>query len=117
MKKEDSKILGTIYLNMHDEKAKIAGIDYWIREDEWSKGYVTEASKCVLDFAFQKLGLNRIESCGAKDNPGTWKVMEKIGLKYEGIRKKAFFYYYGGIQDLVLYGLTKEEYFEDKNTL
>lgn len=117
VKKEKNKILGTIYLNMHDEKAKIAGIDYWIREDEWSKGYVTEASKCVLDFAFKKLKLNRIESCGAKDNPGTWKVMKKIGLKYEGIRKNGYFYYYRGIQDLVLYGLTKEEYLENETTL
>ena len=112
VKKEDNKILGTIYLNIHDEKAKVAGIDYWIREDEWSKGYVTEAAKCVLDFGFQELNLNRIESSGARNNLGTWKVMEKIGLKYEGTRKQAFFYYYGGVQDLVLYGLTKEEYFD-----
>lgn len=114
VKKEDNKILGTIYLNMHDEKAKTAGIDYWIREDEWSKGYVTEASKCILEFAFNKLDLNRIESMGAKDNPGTWKVMEKIGLKYEGTRKESFFYYYGGIEDMVMYGLSKEGYMKNK---
>ena len=113
VKKEDNKLLGTIYLNMHDEKAKIAGIDYWIREDEWGCGYVTEAAKTILDFAFNTLNLNRIESCGAKDNPGTWKVMEKIGLKYEGTRKNAMFYYYGGIQDLVMYGLTREEYLKE----
>ena len=41
--------------------------------------------------------------------------MEKIGLKYEGIRKKAYFYYYGGMQDLVLYGLTKEEYLNEES--
>lgn len=112
--KDTHKILGTIYLNIHDEKAKIAGIDYWIREDEWGKGYTTEASKRILDFAFNELNLNRIESCGAKDNPGTWKIMEKIGLKYEGTRKSGLFYYYGGIQDLVMYGLTKEEYLTNK---
>ena len=115
VKKEDNKILGTIYLNIHDEKAKTAGIDYWLREDEWSKGYVTEASKKILEFAFDELDLNRIESCGAKDNKGTWRVMEKIGLKYEGTRKQAMFYYYGGIEDLVMYGLTKEEYLNNKN--
>lgn len=114
VKKEDNKVLGTIYLNIHDEKAKTAGIDYWIREDEWGHGYITEASKRILEFAFDTLDLNRIESCGAKDNPGTWKVMEKLGLKYEGTRKQAMFYYYGGIQDLVLYGLTKEEYLKTK---
>ena len=117
VKKEDNKVLGTIYLNIHDEKAKTAGIDYWIREDEWGHGYITEASKRILEFAFDTLDLNRIESCGAKDNPGTWKVMGKLGLKYEGTRKQAMFYYYGGIQDLVLYGLTKEEYLKNKENV
>lgn len=114
VKKEDNKLLGCIYLNIHDERAKTAGIDYWIREDEWENGYTTEASEVILRFAFETLDLNRIESCGAKENPGTWKVMEKIGLKYEGIRKQGLFYYYGGVQDIVMYGLTKEEYLKNK---
>lgn len=113
-KKEDNKILGTIYLNIHSEKARTAGIDYWIREDEWGKGYTTEASKKVLEFAFDVLNINRIESCGSKNNTGTWKVMEKIGLKYEGTRKEGIFYYYGGLEDLVMYGITKDEYNESK---
>lgn len=110
VRKEDELVLGTIMLNMHDEKARCAGIDYYLRKDQWNKGYMTEAAKKILAFAFEELDLYRIESCGSKNNPGTYKVMEHIGLKYEGIRKQAFFYYYGGIQDLVLYGLTKEEY-------
>ena len=110
VEKDTNKLLGCIYLNVHDEKARSYGIDYFIREDSLNKGYVTEASKCVLEFAFNKLNINRIESSGAKSNPGTLKVMEHIGLKYEGVRKDGIFYYYGGIQDLVLYGITKEEY-------
>lgn len=115
VKKEDNKILGCIYLNIHDKKAKTAGIDYWIREDEWGYGYVTEAAKRILEFAFDTLNLNRIESCGAKDNPGTWKVMEHIGLKYEGVRESGAFYYYGGLTDLVMYGITRDEYLLNKN--
>ena len=114
VRKEDNKILGCIYLNIHDEKARIAGIDYWIREDAWGNGYTTEASRKILNFAFDTLNINRIESCGGKDNPGTYKVMEKIGLKYEGERKEGIFYYYGGIEDLVLHGITKEEYKNNK---
>lgn len=110
VRKEDNKILGCIYLNIHDEKARTAGIDYWIREDAWGNGYTTEASRKILNFAFDTLNINRIESCGGKDNPGTYKVMEKIGLKYEGERKEGIFYYYGGLENLVLYGITKEEY-------
>lgn len=114
VRKEDNKILGCIYLNIHDEKARTAGIDYWIREDAWGNGYTTEASRKILNFAFDTLNINRIESCGGKDNPGTYKVMEKIGLKYEGERKEGIFYYYGGLEDLVLYGITKEEYKNNK---
>lgn len=113
-RKEDNKILGCIYLNIHDEKARTAGIDYWIREDAWGNGYTTEASRKILNFAFDTLNINRIESCGGKDNPGTYKVMEKIGLKYEGERKEGIFYYYGGLENLVLYGITKEEYKNNK---
>ncbi len=115
VKKEDNKILGCIYLNIHDKKARTAGIDYWIREDEWGCGYVTEAAQRILEFAFDTLNLNRIESCGAKDNPGTWKVMEHIGLKYEGERQSGAFYYYGGLTDLVMYGITRNEYLFEKN--
>lgn len=114
VEKNTNKLLGCIYLNVHDEKARIYGIDYFLREDSWNKGYATEASKCILNFAFEKLNVNRIESSGAKSNPGTLKVMEHIGLKYEGVRKDGIFYYYGGIQDLVLYGITKEEYYKFK---
>ncbi len=113
VKKEDNKLLGTIYLNIHDKKAKTAGIDYWIREDEWGNGYTTEVSRRIMKFAFETLELNRIESCGAKDNISTWKVMENIGLKYEGTRPKSYFYYYGGIQDMKEYGISKEEYLEE----
>lgn len=115
VKKEDNKILGCIYLNIHDKKARTAGIDYWIREDEWGCGYVTEAAQRILEFAFDTLNLNRIESCVAKDNPGTWKVMEHIGLKYEGERQSGAFYYYGGLTDLVMYGITRNEYLFEKN--
>ncbi len=115
VKKDGNKILGCIYLNIHDKKARTAGIDYWIREDEWGCGYVTEAAQRILEFAFDTLNLNRIESCGAKDNPGTWKVMEHIGLKYEGVRQSGAFYYYGGLTDLVMYGITRDEYLFEKN--
>lgn len=110
--KKEHKLLGTIYLNIHNEKAKIAGIDYWIREDEWNKGYTTESAKRILNFAFNDLELNRIESSGSINNKGTLKVMEKIGLNYEGTRKEAYFYYYGGISDMAYYGLTRKEYVE-----
>lgn len=116
VKKEENLVIGSIMLNILDEKGKIGGIDYYLRKDHWNNGYMTEAAKRVIDFAFNDIKLNRIEAGGSINNPGTYKVLEHIGLKYEGLRKQGYFYYYGGIQDLVLYGLTKEDHEkENKN--
>ena len=41
--------------------------------------------------------------------------MEHIGLKYEGVRESGAFYYYGGLTDLVMYGITRDEYLFNKN--
>lgn len=41
--------------------------------------------------------------------------MEHIGLKYEGERQSGAFYYYGGLTDLVMYGITRNEYLFEKN--
>ncbi len=109
-RKDNHEVIGCIMLNMHDERAKTAGIDYFLKHSEWSKGYMSEATREVMRFAFDDLLLERIESSGAKENPGTWKVMEKCGMKYEGERENALFYYYSGPQTMVYYGISKDEY-------
>ena len=51
----------------------------------WGRGYGTEAAKALLDFGFGKLNLRRILSDCYADNHGSYRIMEKIGMRREGL--------------------------------
>ena len=55
---------------------------YNLHYDYWHKGYCTEAMKAIIAFAHNKLGVNKICSTHAVDNPRSGKVMEKCGLTF-----------------------------------
>lgn len=52
-------------------------------EKEWNKGYATESAKACIDYGFEKLKLKRIIGRAMKENIGSIKVLEKIGLEFE----------------------------------
>lgn len=58
------------------------GIGYNIKYDYWNKGYTTEAMRAIVEYAHEKLGVNKICSDHAVDNPASGRVMEKLGLKF-----------------------------------
>ncbi|MCE7793802.1 GNAT family N-acetyltransferase [Salipaludibacillus sp. CUR1] len=62
-------------------------LGYFTNPDHWNKGYSTEACSKLLEFGFNTLGLERVFGrCMAK-NTASKRVMEKCGLKVEGIAK------------------------------
>lgn len=50
----------------------------------WGKGYATEAVTAVLEHALGPLGLDGVMAVAMPDNVGSWRVMEKAGMHYEG---------------------------------
>lgn len=51
----------------------------------WSKGYAVESAAAVMDHGRKVLGIGRMVAITAPDNYGSIKVLEKIGLKFEGV--------------------------------
>jgi len=51
----------------------------------WSQGYAFESAAAVKTFALETLGLGRVLAITSQDNAGSIKVLEKIGLKFEGM--------------------------------
>jgi len=62
-----------------------------------------------MAFFFDEVKVNRVESSHDPNNPGSGRVMQKCGLRYEGTRRQADFNN-RGIVDSALYGLTAAEY-------
>ena len=65
-----------------------AELGYWIGVPFWNRGYATEASRVLIDFGFEELGLNRIEAQYLMRNPASGRVMEKLGMRREGVRRQ-----------------------------
>jgi ribosomal-protein-alanine N-acetyltransferase len=60
--KADDKIIGTTTLFRYDEQSRRAEIGYILNRQFWGKGYINEALRALVSFAFEKLNLHRIEA-------------------------------------------------------
>lgn len=62
---------------------------YWIGVPYWNKGFCTESARAVLAFAFEELNLHRVFAHHLTRNPASGRVMQKIGMTFEGIHRDA----------------------------
>jgi [ribosomal protein S5]-alanine N-acetyltransferase len=110
--KENGLLCGAIGL-VFDKVNNNAEIGYWIGKPFWGKGYCTEAALAVLQYGFETIGLHRIHSGHFSHNPASGRVMQKIGMKYEGCRRQDVIKWVNYV-DLELYGILKSDW-EQKN--
>lgn len=82
--KENNCLIGEISFVGMTRDMKTAELGYIIGENWWGNGYVVEATKAVMQFSFETLGLHRIQAMYDVRNPASGRVMEKLGMKYEG---------------------------------
>ncbi|PWH17663.1 MAG: GNAT family N-acetyltransferase [Anaerolineae bacterium] len=92
-----------------DVQNRSAELGYWIGKPYWNQGYATEAAQAVLTFAFTRLGLNRIEARHFTKNPASGRVMQKIGMTYEGTLRQSI-YRFGCFEDAALYSILQKEF-------
>ena len=83
--KEDGEPIGSIGFHRNDlaEDADEYELGYWIGKPFWGRGLIPEASREMLRYAFEDLGMNRIW-CGYYDgNEKSRRVQEKLGFVYQ----------------------------------
>lgn len=89
--------------------ANSAELGYWLGKPYWNRGYATEAARAMVEYGFEELELNRIQARHMEHNPASGRVMEKIGMKYEGTLRQAT-YRFGEYHDLLMYAILRSEY-------
>ena len=110
--KENNKVIGTCDISPAIKHFR-AEIAYALSKDYWGKGLMNEAVKEVIRFGFEKMNLNRIQAMCIPENIGSYRVMEKVGMKYEGLIRE-YMYIKGKFQDLKLYSILRREYYDQK---
>ncbi|MBQ8813641.1 MAG: GNAT family N-acetyltransferase [Lachnospiraceae bacterium] len=81
--------IGSISVVAHDDRLMIAHIGYCIGRRWWHRGIMTESLQAVIDFLFDEVGVQRIESIHDPENPHSGAVMRKCGMQYEGTLRKS----------------------------
>jgi [ribosomal protein S5]-alanine N-acetyltransferase len=101
------KLVGGIGLEMrHDIYSKSPLIGYWLGEEFWGHGIMTEAVRLVSAYAFAHLDIVRLQAGILGNNPASMRVLEKAGFVREGILRNAIVKN-GVVLDEVVYGLVK----------
>lgn len=101
--------IGTISVVEINEKVGSMEVGYCIGRKWWGKGIMTEGFSALLPFFFDEIGVNRISARHDANNPASGRVMQKVGLRYEGTLRKADWNNQGCV-DVCYYGMLREEY-------
>lgn len=105
----NEKVIGSIgafrQTNIH---SKTAELGYYIAEEYWGKGIMTEAVKQLCSYVFSNSDMIRIYAEPFAYNIGSQRVLEKAGFQYEGtLRRNAI--KNGKVLDMKMYALIREE--------
>jgi RimJ/RimL family protein N-acetyltransferase len=88
-KTPSGELLGAI--SLHVSSAHSHGeIGYWIGLDSWGKGFATEAARALAAYAFAELGLHRLQGRHFTRNVASGRVLQKLGMRLEGVHRDAF---------------------------
>lgn len=92
LKENPQKIIGTVGCFWTSKQDKAMELAYAIGEEYWGKGLVAEASQAVIDYCIKEFSLKRIQARCKVENKPSARVMEKIGMTYEGTLKSSIFH-------------------------
>ncbi len=108
-RKPDGAFLGAITLdNVRRGPAQAGTIGYWVAESEARKGYMLEAIQAVRAFAFEELGLSRLEAGCLPENTASRRLLEKAGFRQEG-RAEAYLQINGRWREHALYASLRQD--------
>lgn len=91
------------------ERSAVSGIVIG-EKDAWGQGYGTEVMQVRTKYAFEELGLHRIESECFAENKASARCLEKAGYQREGVARKKY-WREGRWHDAILWAILDEDYF------
>ena len=87
--KQDHKLIGHLYFEQLEPKERMTWeLGYIFNPKYHRKGYASEASAALVDYAFTHYHAHRIMARCNPENVASWKLLEKIGFTREGYFKK-----------------------------
>jgi len=115
--KENGKIIDHLKIYPDENRGKFSErnsaklINYALSEDYWGKGYMTEAVKVAVKYAFDEMNIELLTAFHFPHNISSKRVLEKCGFEYEGIIEQGYKNYDGQIFDSICHSILKPDYY------
>ena len=103
------RVIGAFRIGKIDQEARAADLGFGVDPDYWGQGLATEAAHALLAFGFGALNLHRIWATADMRNEASWRVMEKVGMKREGLLREHVLVR-GAWRSSVLYSILAHEF-------
>ncbi|KIL49682.1 GNAT family N-acetyltransferase [Jeotgalibacillus soli] len=110
--KEIGKMVGTADFVNWSPAHKKAEIGYVLSSVYWGAGIVPEAAAALLKFGFEQMELERIQARCFEENKASERVMQKIGMTYEGTLRNEM-YVKGVHRNMKMYAILRDEFFNE----
>jgi len=107
--KNTNRIIGIAGFVQYRKEHKSIEVGYVLARDYWRQGFAAEAVQRLIRFAFTEMSLNRVEAVHFPDNEASGRVMQKVGMTYEGLMREKVFIK-GHFQDLKQYAIIKKDW-------
>lgn len=105
----EDALIGTASLFAINRTHRRGEIGYALRSDVWGRGYATEMLHATIAFAFDAIGLERLEADIDPRNEASCRLVERVGFLREGLLRQRW-RVAGEVTDSAMYGLLRGEY-------
>ena len=109
IEKQSGDCIGQIAFFLVDSKNHFAEIEYCVGRAFQNNGYATEATKALMAYGFDRIGLHKIQICTKTINAPSKRVIEKCGFTYEGTLRD-YFFMDGDYVGRLYYSMLESEY-------
>lgn len=105
VQRAEGHLIGAAFLTITNRELGQAELGYRLSSTLWGRGYAPEAAEALVAFGFTSVGLHRISAMCHPENTASQRVMEKLGMRYEGHLREDFRNRDGTWRDSLLYAM------------
>lgn len=109
-RRKDQVLIGTCTLHNFNLRSRRAEVGYALGRPYWRQGYMLDALRVMIGYAFENLGLNRLEADIDPRNAASEKLLVRLGFVKEGYLRQRWIVN-GEVSDSVFYGLLRSDWF------
>jgi ribosomal-protein-alanine N-acetyltransferase len=107
--KETGELLGATGARWATKENYCFEFGYWLGEPYWGRGLATEAGRALVQYLFASFPVERVQAHYIEGNTASGRVLEKIGLRLEGVRRRAL-YRHDRFWDLHCYAVLRDQW-------